>query len=156
MRDLALITAKICPYSIEHPEEIVWWFKNLTEEDLTAYEIENTIAKRIISARDHFLNFGLENSGQGRISSIKVTSKQREVIKELNVRDKILVVPRLELSKKHYQIFSLDGKNIGIFQEKERPVPQWWDELHLVDSSITDIQEQEDGHYVLSIRVEEI
>ncbi|MHA1877059.1 MAG: DEAD/DEAH box helicase [Promethearchaeota archaeon] len=156
MRDLALITAKICPYSIEHPEEIVWWFKNLTEEDLTVYEIENTIAKRIISARDHFLNFGLENSGQGRISSIKVTSKQREVIKELNVRDKILVVPRLELSKKHYQIFSLDGKNIGIFQEKERPVPQWWDELHLVDSSITDIQEQEDGHYVLSIRVEEI
>ena len=156
MRDLALITAKICPYSIERPEEIAWWFKNLTEEDLTVCEIENTIAKRIISARDHFFNFGVENSGQGRISSIKIISTQKEVIKELNVRDKILVVPRLELSEKHYQIFSLDGKNIGIFQMKERPVPQWWDELRLVDSSITDIQEQEDGNYVLSIRVEEI
>jgi hypothetical protein len=156
MRDLALIVAKICPHSIEHPEEIIWWFKNLTEEDLTVSEIENPIAKKIISARDHFLNFGQENNGQSRISSIKIISTQIKVIKELNVGDKILVVPRLELSKKHYQIFSLDGKNIGIFQMKEKPVPQWWDELHLVDSSITDIQEQEDGNYVLSIRVEEI
>ena len=156
MRDLALITAKICPCNIEYPEEIVWWFKNLSEEDLTDNKIENSIAKRIISARDHFFNFGLENNNQGRISLIKVLSKQREVIKELNVGAKILVVPRLELSEKHYQIFSLYGKNIGIFQEKDRPVPQWWDELHLVDSSITDIQEQEDGHYMLSIRVEEI
>ena len=156
MRDLALITAKICPYSIEHPEEIIWWFKNLSEEDLADNEIENSIAKRIISTRDHFLNFGLENNSQDRISSIKIISKQREVIKDLNVGDKILLVPRLELSKKHYQIFSLDGKNIGIFQNKERPVPQWWNELDLVDSSITDIQEQEDGHYMLSIRVEEI
>ena len=156
MRDLALIAAKICPHSIEHPEEIIWWFKNLTEEDLTAYEIEDTIAKKIISARDHFLNFGQENNGQSRISSIKIILKQREVIKELNVGDKILVVPRPELSKKHYQIFNLDGKNIGIFQEKERPVPEWWSELHLVDSSITDIQEQGDGDYALSIRVEEI
>jgi hypothetical protein len=65
MRDLALITAKICPYSIERPEEIVWWFKNLTEEDLTVCEIENTIAKRIISARDHFFNFGVETKCEG-------------------------------------------------------------------------------------------
>jgi len=156
MRDLALITAKICPYSIEHPEKIISWFKNLSEEDLTDNEIENSIAKRIINTRDHFLNFGLENNSQGRISSIKIISKQREVIKDLNVGDKILLVPRLELSKKHYQIFSLDGKNIGIFQKEERLVPQWWNELDLVDSSIIDIQKQEDGNYMLSIRVEEI
>ena len=156
MRDLALITAKICPYSIEDTEEIVRWFKNLSEEDLIDNEIENTIAKKIIIARDYSLNFGLENNDQGRISLIRILIKQREIIKEINVGDKILVVPRLELSKKHYQIFSLEGKNIGIFQKKERLVPKWWNEFHQVDSIITDIQEQENGHYILSIKVEEI
>ena len=106
--------------------------------------------------RDSFLIFGLEKSGQGRISTVKVISKHGEAIKELHVEDRVLVVPRLKLSKKHYQIFSLDGKNIGVFRRREKSVPQWWAELHLVDSTITDIQEKEDGRYVLSIIVEEL
>jgi len=155
-RDLALIAANICPHSIEHPEEIVRWFKNLTEKDLTNSGIEDAIAKRIVSVRDSFLIFGLEKRGLGRIKTIKVISKHVEAIKELNVGDRVLVVPRLELSKKHYQIFSLDGRNIGVFRRCEKPVPQWWAELHLVDSTITDIQEQGDERYLLSIRVEEL
>jgi len=107
-RDLALIAANISTQSIEHPEEIVRWFKNLTEKDLTNSGIEDAIAKRIVSIRDSFLIFGLEKRGQGRINTVKVTSKPVEAIKEL------------------------------------------------VDSTITDIQEQGDERYLLSIRVEEL
>jgi len=156
IRDLALIAANICPCGIEYPENIVTWFKNLTEKDLTDKGIEDAIAKRIVSVRDSFLAFGLEKSSQGRSSTIKVTSRRGETIKELNIGNRVLVVSRPELSDRHFQIFTLDGKNIGVFRRREKPVPQWWAELHLVDSTITDIQEQEGGRYLLSIRLEEL
>jgi len=155
-RDLALIVANICPHSSEHPEKVVRWFKNLTEKDLNDSGIEDAIAKRIVCVRDSLLIFGLEKRGYGRIDTVKFISKHVETIKELNVGDKVLVVPCLELSTKHYQIFSLDGKKIGIPQKLDKPLPQWWTELHLVDSTITDIQEQEHGRYLLSIRLEEL
>ncbi len=155
-RDLALIAANICPHSIVHPEEIVKWFKNLTEKDLTDNGIEDAIAKRIVSVRDSFLIFKLEKIGQGRISTVKVILKHIEAIKELNVGDRVLVVPLPELSERHYQIFTLDGKNVGVFQRRKKPIPQWWTELHLVDSVVTDIQELKDGRYVLSMKLEEL
>jgi len=155
IRGLALIAASVCPHGIEYPEKVVRWFKNVTEKDLTDKGIENAIAKRIVSVRDSFLSFGIEKISKGRSETIKVISRYEEVIRELSVGDRVLVIPRPNLSDRHYQIFTLDGKRVGIFQRRE-PLPQWWAELHLVDSTIIDIQDQERGHYLLSIRVEEL
>jgi len=156
IRVLALIAASICPYDAEYPESIVTWFKNLTEKDLSDQGIEGATAKRIVSVRDSFLAFGLEKRSQGRSITIKVISAHRETIKELNIGDRVLVVPRPELSDKHFQVFTLDGKNIGVFSRRKKPVPQWWAELHLVDATVTDIQEEKGGRYVLSIRLDEL
>lgn len=154
-RVLALIAANICPYSIEHPEEIVIWFRNLTEKDLTDKGLDKDVAKRIVNVRDSFLSFGLERRSQGRSDAIKVILRQGETVREFNIGDRILIVPRPKHSERHFQIFTLDGKNLGVFRRRNL-VPQWWAELHLVDSVITDIQKLNDGRYSLSIRLEEV
>jgi len=154
-RDLALIAANICPHSIERPENIVKWFKTIAEKDLIDKGIENAIAKRIVSVRDSVLTFEIKKRTLGRSILIKVPPTDGKIIKELNIGDRVLVAPRPELSGRHFQIFTLDGKNIGIFQRR-KPIPQWCAELNLVDSVITNIQDQSDGRYVLLIRVEEL
>jgi hypothetical protein len=155
-RDLALISADICPHGIEHPEEIVNWFKNLTEKDLAGKGVKNSIAKRIINVRDSSLAFGIHREGEGRRSNIKIISSHKETIKELHEGDQVLVIPLSQLSDRHYQILTLDGKNLGVYRRVKNSIPKWWADLHLVDAYITDFQDQKGGRYTLSIKLEEL
>ena len=155
IRELALIVSNICPYSIENPEKIISWFKNLIEKDLTEKGIEHAVAERIISVRDSYLSFGLQDISQGRSMTIKVILRDREIIKEINIGDRVIVVPYSKLSEEHFKIFTLDGKEIVGFQ-RVNTIHQWWNELHLVDSVITNIQELMDGSYEVSIKLNEI
>jgi replicative superfamily II helicase len=155
-RDLALISADICPHNIEQPEKIAGWFKDLTEKDLIKNGIRDSIARRIISVRDSFLAFGFERGTEGRSNEIKVIASHREAIRHLRVGNRVLVVPHSKLSDRHYQIFTLDGEDLGIYRRLRNPVPKWWADFNLVDSFITDIQEQNDRRYRLSIRLEEL
>ena len=155
-RDLALAAAKVCPYDIDQPEIIVAWFMNLSLEDLLNLGLERSTAERTITVRDAFQRLGLYTGGQGRRDRIRISTRDVDIVQELNIGDRVLVLPRPYRSHRHYEVFTVGGTRIGRYERTRRPIPDWWNNLHLVDSVITAIEEQEEGLYVLSIKLQEI
>lgn len=154
-RDLSLIVANICPFGIENPKSIVDWFKNLSFEDLIKNGVERVLASKIIDVRDSFVSFDQITTCQPRSSNIRIRSKESQIIDNLSINDKILLFPRNDLSDRHYQIFTINGTIIGLYRHSD-PIPQWWNELHLVVSTITDIEKTNKEEYILSIKINEI
>lgn len=143
-RRLAMEAAAVCPHSFEHPENVIRWILSVSEEQRIELGKAPTIAQAIIQRRNWQRH--PDRSRTKRPNDQITLPAHGKLFQEVSRGDKLLVVPRETAdSGQTFEVFTLPGISLGRYVRRKKRIPDWWKNLHLVDSEVYNTETLPDG-----------